>query len=106
MSKHQSVHPLILRGVSLDSNTFKSGDATDLGGKVEETCYHRWRRLRYCNDHWTSTPPWDKIDNEKMKSWYELSSPYQYSFDTIDLAESVNWVGCYPPPGFITQGWP
>jgi hypothetical protein len=51
--------------------------------------------------------PWEKLDNEGMKSYYDLESAHQYALDSNDLVEKVNWVGCRPEDRtFRGENWP
>lgn len=61
----------------------------------EETCYRRRMRLVYCHDQWKPAPPWDDLNGERTKSWYDLTSANQYAFDSMDLVGKVNWVSCH-----------
>ncbi|KAF1361247.1 hypothetical protein EJ07DRAFT_154573 [Lizonia empirigonia] len=74
----------------------------------EETCYHRYKRRYYCNDDYKPTPPWDEIDNERMKRNYNLSQPFQYSFDDERTVRGVPWYGCDPENDLDRSGhgWP
>lgn len=74
---------------------------------VQETCYWRRKRRLYCKDDWKPEPPWEELHNEDMKSYYDLESPNQYAFDSNELVETVNWVGCRPKDRtFRAEGWP
>lgn len=56
-------------------------------------------------DDWKPIPPWDRIDNEAMKSRYDLSPEHQYSFDNVTLVDMVDWVGC-EKKFYLGDGWP
>lgn len=60
----------------------------------EETCWRRHKMLIYCQDRWKPTPSWDGLGDERMGSWYDVTSRYQYAFDSLDLFERVDWIGC------------
>lgn len=81
---------------------------TNTRKKVEESCYHRGKRRLYCNDDWKPTPPWDKIKDNDVKRYYNLSSPHQYSFDNKMTARGIPWHGCRPedPRDGFGPGWP